>query len=245
MFNKQNIINLYSVCLFILIFFALMYVIVFNVMSSAFSTRDPKIEDLAPSQRIVSLQNSLIYTKKGFYTDSRKPKTQEITYENKQIQAFPLSYALAFLKDGINGTIQVFTTDNEEITIKAEDLANMFVILNNPEDALPPVLYSPSTKISIKNFRYLRTPHKEIIFSHLANEKRSMISLFELAGWETKIPSRIVSTDKFYLQLSAELTFTTELMSNSTGNLISVSEERNFKGKGRLHNLLYIENLSK
>ncbi|NLO26351.1 MAG: hypothetical protein GX114_09490, partial [Clostridiales bacterium] len=68
-------------------------------------------DQLVPAERIVILQNTINYSREGFYSADNKPATEDIEYKGDTVAVYPITYALDFLTKGSSGDLTVTNND--------------------------------------------------------------------------------------------------------------------------------------
>ncbi len=214
--------------------------------SSAFaatykSTMVP-FDQLTPSDRIVILQNTLNYSAEGFYTPDTKPMSQLIAYNGADTKAYPISYALSFLTNGVKSDVKVYDTSKKETIVKLDDFMGMYVIIDDFMSGNSPVLYNPKTETKIADFKSALTANNEVILSVIVEEDAPVRDLVAFAGWGENAPSRLVATDKFYVPLTKEECAVGELRGTFSGD-VNASVPGMKKAGGKINDIMYIERI--
>ena len=202
------------------------------------STMKP-FEELIPSDRIVILQNALNYGREGFYTEETKPVTESISYQEEEVQAYSISYALDFLNAEVEGMVKV-VTEAEEVEVEAEDFAAMYVIIDDFQSGNKPVLYNPETETEVVDFLYAITENGEGVYSIVTEKDDNVMALLEKMGWETTETYRLVATDKFYIPITPEDYDDGELRGSLSGSINASFPEMTIAG-GKMNDIFYFE----
>ena len=204
------------------------------------STMKP-FEELVPAERIVIVQNALNYGREGFYTEETKPVTEAISYQEEEVQAYPISYVLDFLTNEMGSTVTV-VTEAEEIAVEAEDFSGMYVIIDDFQSGNKPVLYNPETETAVVDFLYAATENGEAIYSIITEQEDNVMALPEKMGWDTTETYRLVATDKFYIPITPEDYDDGELRGSLSGSINASFPEMTIAG-GKMNDILYFERI--
>lgn len=196
-------------------------------------------DQLVPGERIVILQNTLNYSREGFYTAETKPVASEINYDGETISAYPMSYLLAFLKNGMADTVKVFNNDGSEQELTADEFKGLFVIVDFTSDAAP-ILYNPETGTKLEDFLYAITSEGEAIYSIVSGSIHNAAAVIANAGWDTDATYRYVATDKFYFPVGPEENATGEVRGTLSGAVNGSFPDLKI-ASGKINDLIYIE----
>jgi len=196
-------------------------------------------DQLVTGNRIVILQNTINFSREGFYTEESKPVTQEIEYEGETIAAYPISYTLDFLKNGSAGTLKVINNDGSEQEISAEEFAGFFVIIDFQSDA-PPVLYNPETGTVLNDFLFALTSEGEAIYSVVSGATYNAAELIANAGFDPDAAYRYMATDQFYFPVGAAENATGEVRGTLSGAVLGSFPDLKI-ASGKINDLVYIE----
>ena len=194
---------------------------------------------LVTGARIVILQNTLNYGREGFYTEETRPVAQEINYEGNTTAAYPISYALTFLKNGSSGTVKVINNDGSEQELSAEEFSGLFVIIEFTSDA-PPVLYNPETGAALKDFLLAITSEGEAIYSVVSGSTYNAAEVITRAGWDANATYRFVATDQFYFPVGSAEIATGEVRGTLSGAVNGSFPDLKI-ASGKINDLIYIE----
>ena len=144
-------------------------------------------DQLEPSERIVFLQNALNFSREGFYTAETKPQTQAVSYQSDSVEAYSMDYVLAFLSRGVEGEVTVTKSDGSTVTLAAEELAGMYVILDFTSGEAP-VLYNPASGTEVTDFFFAVTATGEAIYSVVSDSVHNAAEILNAVGWnETRL----------------------------------------------------------
>jgi hypothetical protein len=196
-------------------------------------------DQLVSAQRIVLLQNTINFSRPGFYNVENKPATEDIAYNGTTVAAYPMSYPLAFLTNGSTGDFTVTNNDGSSRTITAQDFAGLYVIIDFTSDA-PPVLYNPVSGTEIKDFLFATTAEGEAIYSIVSSSIHNAAKIIENVGWDTEVPYRYVASDKFYIPVEPNENATGEIRGTLSGAINGSFPELAIAG-GKINDVVYIE----
>lgn len=198
-------------------------------------------DQLVPGDRIVILQNTINYSREGFYTPETKPVTQEIDYGGESVAAYPMSYAIAFLNKELDGNLTLFNNDGSKMEINPEEFSGLFVIIDFTSDA-PPVLYNPDIGMEITNFHYALTAEGEAIYSVVSGSIHDTKELITKMGWDPELTYRYVATDQFYFPVGVAEVGTGEVRGTLSGAVNGSFPDLKI-ASGKINDLVYIEKM--
>lgn len=196
-------------------------------------------DQLPPAKRIVLLQNTLNFSREGFYNENNKPATEDIEYNGNTVAAYSMSYPLALLTNGSTGDLTVTNNDGSTMTISAADFAGLYVIIDFTSDA-PPVLYNPASGTEITDFLFATTAEGEAIYSIVSGSTYNATELVASVGWDTEATYRYVATDKFYIPVGPAESATGEVRGALSGAINASFPELTIAG-GKINDLICIQ----
>lgn len=196
-------------------------------------------DQLPPGNRIVILQNTINYGREGFYTPETRPVTQEISYKGASVAAYPMTYALAFLKNGSAGALKITSTSGAEQEMTAEEFTGLFIIIDFTSDA-PPVLYNPDTGAELTDFLFAVTAEGEAIYSVVSSSIHNAAELIASVGWDANATYRYMATDKFYFPVGPAEAATGEVRGTLSGAVNGSFPDLKI-ASGKINDLVYIE----
>jgi hypothetical protein len=196
-------------------------------------------DQLVPAERIVILQNTINYSREGFYSADNKPVAEEIEYNGDAVAAYPIVYALDFLTKGSAGDLTVTNNDGSTQPISAEDFAGLYVVIDFTSDA-PPVLYNPESGTELTDFLFATTAEGEAIYSVVSGSIHNAAEVIENVGWDTGATYRYMATDKFYIPVGPDERETGELRGTLSGAVNGSFPELKIAG-GKINDVIYIE----
>jgi hypothetical protein len=196
-------------------------------------------DQLVPAERIVILQNTINYSREGFYSADNKPATEDIEYKGDTVAVYPITYALDFLTKGSSGDLTVTNNDGSTETISAQDFAGLYVIIDFTSDA-PPVLYNPESGTELTDFLFATTAEGEAIYSVVSDTIHNAAEVIENVGWDAGATYRYMATDKFYIPVGPEERATGELRGTLSGAVNGSFPELKIAG-GKINDVIYIE----
>jgi len=198
-------------------------------------------DQLVPGSRIIILQNTLNYSRDGFYTEDTKPTTQEIEYKGNAVQAYPIKYTLDFLNNGLDSKVTITKTDGSTTELSAEDFSKMFVIVDFRSDA-PPVLYDPDSGTEVTDFLFALTDKEEAIYSVVAGTTYNAAELIASVGWDKNATYRYVATDQFYIPVGPAENSTGEIRGTLSGAINGSFPDLTI-ASGKINDVIYIETM--
>lgn len=198
-------------------------------------------DQVAAAERIVLLQNTLNYSRDGFYTADTKPVTKSIKHKGASVDAFPMSYTLAFLKNGIKGDLKVTNNDSSTKTITADDFAGLYIIIDFTSDK-PPVLYNPKSGTEITDFLLATTAEGEAIYSIVSGSTFKASDIIAKAGFNPQATYNFVAADKFYIPASPAENAVGEVRGTLSGAINGSFQGMTIAG-GKINDVIYIETI--
>lgn len=196
-------------------------------------------DQLIPAERIVLLQNTLNYTRDGFYTADTKPVTKDIEYKGTTVAAYSMSYPLDFLKNDIKGDLKVTKTDGSTTNITAADFTGLYVIIDFTSDK-PPVLYNPQSGTEITDFLFATTAEGEAIYSIVSGSTHKTDKIIADVGFDSQGSYRYVASDKFHIPASPAENAVGEIRGTLSGS-INGSFPGMVAASGKINDVIYIE----
>lgn len=196
-------------------------------------------DQVTTAERIVFLQNTLNYSRDGFYTADNKPVTEKIKYKGASVDAYPMRYALDFLKNSIKGDLTVSNNDGSTKTITADDFSGLYVIIDFTSDK-PPVLYNPKSGTEITDFLFATTSGGEAIYSIVSGSTYKASDIIAKAGFDPQATYNFVATDKFYIPATPAESAVGEIRGALSG-AINGSFQGMTIASGKLNDVIYIE----
>lgn len=195
-------------------------------------------DELVSAERIVIIQNTLNFGMTGFYTSETAPVTETISYNGASTEAYPISYTIDFLTNGVKGDVTVTDVDGEEIVYTAEEFKGMYVIVDFMSGD-PVVLYNPTIGTST-TLAYAVTSEGEGIYSIISDTAHNTGDVLKACGWKTDKAVRLVATDKFYIPVEPEYIEIGELRGTLSG-AITASFQDMVIASGKLNDPVYFE----
>ncbi|MDD2573796.1 MAG: hypothetical protein WCS98_07250 [Bacillota bacterium] len=196
-------------------------------------------DQLVPAGRIVILQNTLNYSREGFYNADNKPAAEDIEYNGDTVAAYPITYALDFLTKGSNGDLIVTNNDGRTQTISAQDFAGLYAIIDFTSDASP-ALYNPESGTEITDFLFATTTEGEAIYSVVSGSIYNAAEVIANVGWDTGATYRYMATDKFYIPVGPDERATGEIRGTLSGAVNGSFPDLKIAG-GKINDVIYIE----
>lgn len=196
-------------------------------------------DQLEPSERIVFLQNALNFSREGFYTAETKPQTQAVSYQSDSVEAYSMDYVLAFLSRGVEGEVTVTKSDGSTVTLAAEELAGMYVILDFTSGEAP-VLYNPASGTEVTDFFFAVTATGEAIYSVVSDSVHNAAEILNAVGWNENATYRYVATDKFYIPVGPQERANGEIRGTLSGAINGSFPDLAIAG-GKINDVLFIE----
>ncbi|MGI6225855.1 MAG: hypothetical protein ACOYJ1_06330 [Peptococcales bacterium] len=196
-------------------------------------------DQLPKAKRIIMLQNSLNFSREGFYTADSKPVTEEIEYQGKTVTAYSMSYPLAFLTNESTSDIKITKNDGSSQSITYEDFAGLYVLIDFTSDA-PPVFYNPKSGTEITDFLFATTEGGEAIYSVVSDSIYNAGEVIASVGWDTEIPYRFIATDKFHIPVQPAENAKGEIRGALSGAINASFPDMQIAG-GKLNDLLFIQ----
>ncbi|NMB40565.1 MAG: hypothetical protein GX996_01315 [Firmicutes bacterium] len=196
-------------------------------------------EELVPAERIVLLQNTLNFSREGFYNADNRPKTEEIEYNGETVSAYSINYALDFLTNGCKDELTVHNNDGSTETIAAEDFAGLYVIIDFTE-GIPPILYNPQTGTEITDFFFAVTADGEAIYSIVSDSIHKTAEIIANVGWDAGATYRYMATDRFYIPVDPKENASGEIRGALSGAINGSFPDLTI-ASGKINDVIYIE----
>ncbi len=198
-------------------------------------------DQLEPSERIVFLQNTLNFTREGFYNAENKPVVEEIEYREEKVEAYPIRYTLEFLHNPIEGDLTINNNDGSTEVISAEDFVGLYVIIDFTDDT-PPVLYNPQSSTEFIDFLFALTAEGEAIYSIVSDSIHNAAEIVAAVGWDADKTYRYMATDKFYVPVEPAENATGEIRGALSGTINGSFPDLAI-ASGKINDLVYVEAL--
>ena len=196
-------------------------------------------DQLIPTERIVFLQNTLNFTREGFYNAENKPAGEEIEYKGTTVTAYPIGYTLDFLHNPIEGDLVINNNDGSTQVLNAQDFAGLYVIIDFTADT-PPVLYNPRSNTELIDFLFALTAEGEAIYSVVSDSIHNAAGVIEAVGWDTERTYRYMATDKFYIPVGPAENATGEIRGALSGTINGSFPDLTI-ASGKINDVIYIE----
>lgn len=198
-------------------------------------------DELVPGKRIVILQNTINYSRAGFYNADNKPVAEKINYNGDTVDAYPMTYALDFLTKDNAGDLAINNNDGSVKDISAEDFAGLYIIIDFTSDA-PPVLYNPDSGRELKDFLYAVTPEGEAVYSIVSGSTHNAAEIIDNVGWAPGETYRYMAADKFYIPVGPMERKTGEIRGTLSGAVNGSFPELTI-ASGKINDVIYIESM--
>ena len=198
-------------------------------------------DQLVPAERIVILQNTINYSREGFYSADNKPAAEDIKYNGDTVAAYPITYALDFLTKGSDGDFTITNNDGSTETISAGDFAGLYVVIGFTSDA-PPVLYNPESGTELTDFLLATPAWGEAVYSVVSGSIHNAAEIIANVGWDADATYRYMATDKFYIPVGPEERATGEIRGTLSGAVNGSFPELKIAG-GKINDVIYIETM--
>lgn len=198
-------------------------------------------DQLEQGKKILFLQNTLTYSRDGFYIETTAPKSEKIDFAGKQVDAYKISYTTNLLLDGVKDAVDVYLVDGTNNKISADDFNGMYVILGNLEEGNPPTLYNPSTKTTVSDFKYAKTASDEFIYSIVSEQEINILDLLNEVGWDNAKTYRLMATDYFYIPVDPANAKTGMLLGTLSGAINANLPDITFMKSGKINDIMYLE----
>ena len=201
-------------------------------------------DQLVQGRKIVFLQNALVYTRDGFYTEATAPKSEVIKYNGENVVAYPIRYATQHLLKGIKKTVNVYTTNGDDDAVDANDFNGMYVILGDVTSGKAPILFNPVTENEIIDFKYVDTGSDEYIYSIVSEEEVRIADLINTVEWDANKTYRLMATDYFYIPVDPANAKTGMLLGTLSGAINANLPDITFMKSGKINDIMYLEQLT-
>lgn len=198
-------------------------------------------DKLDKGRKILFLQNTLTYSRDGFYTESTAPKSEKIDFSSEKVDAYKITYTTNLLLDGVKDAVEVYLTDGTNHKVEADDFNGMYVILGNLEDGNPPTLYNPATMTVIPGFKYAKTTSNEIIYSIVSEQEVNILNLLNEVAWDATKTYRLMATDYFYVPVDPTIAKTGMLLGTLSGAINANLPDITFMKSGKINDIMYLE----
>ncbi len=159
--------------------------------------------EIKHGSRLIVLQNTLVFSREGIYTQEETPVAETIKYNETDYNAYPVSAATRFFTNGLSDNITVYTADGTSQSFAGDDFNAAKVLIDDFQSGNAPILLMPDGKF-IENFDYAITENNEGIFSVVSEQEISLLDLFEKYGWDNTKTYNVVATDAFYIPVTEQ-----------------------------------------
>lgn len=201
-------------------------------------------DQLVQGKKLLFLQNTLIYSRDGFYKEDTAPKTEKIDYKGTEVDAYAMNNTTKLLLNGAGANLKVVTTEGNTISMSGEDFDGLYVILGDVTSGNAPTLYNPKTTSEVLNFRYAITDTNEVIYSIVSEEEKNIQELLSEVGWDTSNTYRLMATDYFYVPVEPEIAKTGTLLGALSGAINANLPDIKVMKSGKINDIMYIEELT-
>ena len=200
-------------------------------------------DKLKQGKKLLLLQNTLIYSRDGFYKEDTAPKAVEIEFESNKVKAYPIEWTTKLLLEPINGDVKVTNTKNEITTVPGNDFNGMHVILGDLSEGKAPVLFNPNTNTTIKDFKFAIMPDGEAIYSIVADNEKNIQDILREVNWNPDRTYRMMATDYFYIPLTKEETKTGVVKGTLSGAINANIPDVILIKNGKINDIMYFEEM--
>ena len=200
-------------------------------------------DKLTQGKKLLLLQNTLIYSRDGFYKEDTAPKVVEIDFESNKTSAYPIEWTTKLLLEPINGDVKVTNTKNEVTTVSGNDFNGMYVILGDLSEGKAPVLFNPNTNTTIKDFKFAIMPDGEAIYSIVADNEKNIQDILREVNWNPDRTYRMMATDYFYIPLTKEETKTGVVKGTLSGAINANIPDVILIKNGKINDIMYFEEM--
>lgn len=200
-------------------------------------------DKLTQGKKLLLLQNTLTYSRDGFYKEDTAPKAVEIDFESNKVSAFPIEYTTKLLLEPINGDVKVVNAKDESIVVKDNDFQGMYVILGDLTEGKAPILFNPSTNTTIKDFKFAIMPNSEAIYSIVADNEKNIQDILKDVNWNPDRTYRMMATDYFYIPLTKEETKTGVVKGTLSGAINANIPDIKLIKNGKVNDIMYFEEM--
>lgn len=201
-------------------------------------------DQLVQGKKLLLLQNTLVYSRDGFYKEDTAPKTEKINYNGTEVDAYAMTNTTKFLLNGVGAALKTVTTDGKTTSISGEDFNGMYIILGDMTSGKAPTLYNPTTNTEVLNFRYATTDINEVIYSIVSEEEKNIQELLSEVSWDTSKTYRLMATDYFYVPVEPEIAKTGTLIGALSGAINANLPDIKVMKSGKINDVMYLEEVT-
>lgn len=201
-------------------------------------------DQLVQGKKLLLLQNTLIYSRDGFYKEDTAPKKEKIDYKGTEVDAYAMNNTTKLLLNGLGANLKVVTTDGNVSSVSGEDFNGLYVILGDMTSGIAPILYNPTTNTEIVNFKYAVTETNEVIYSIICEEEKNIQELLSEVSWDTTKTYRLMATDYFYVPVEPDIAKTGTLIGALSGAINANLPDIKVMKSGKINDVMYLEEIT-
>lgn len=159
--------------------------------------------DIQHGKRLVILQNTLVFSRKGIMTEDEAPVPEVISYNDADYNAYPMAAVTKFLVEELSGTVTVYDTDGASVSFEAADFEAASVLIDDFQSGNSPILLA-ADGAAVENFDYAVMESGEVIFSIVTEQEVNVNEYLQKFGWDNTKTYNLVATDVFYIPITPE-----------------------------------------
>ena len=159
--------------------------------------------DIQHGKRLVILQNTLVFSRKGIMTEEEAPVPEVVSYNDADYNAYPMAAATKFLVAELSGTVTVYDTEGNSSTFAAADFEAASVLIDDFQSGNSPIILA-ADGTAVENFDYAAMESGEIIFSIVTEQEVNVNEYLQKFGWDNTKTYNLVATDVFYIPITPE-----------------------------------------
>ena len=159
--------------------------------------------DIQHGKRLVILQNTLVFSRKGIMTEDEAPVPEVISYNDADYNAYPMAAVTKFLVEELSGTVTVYDTDGASVSLEAADFEAASVLIDDFQSGNSPILLA-ADGAAVENFDYAVMESGEVIFSIVTEQEVNVNEYLQKFGWDNTKTYNLVATDVFYIPITPE-----------------------------------------
>lgn len=159
--------------------------------------------DIQHGKRLVILQNTLVFSRKGIMTEDEAPVPEVVSYNDADYNAYPMVAATKFLVEELAGTVTVYDTDGNSSAFAAADFEAASVLIDDFQSGNSPILLA-ADGTAVEKFDYAAMESGEIIFSIVTEQEVNVNEYLQKFGWDNTKTYNLVATDVFYIPITPE-----------------------------------------
>ncbi len=160
--------------------------------------------EIQHGKRIVILQNTLVFSREGVFTEAETPVHETLNYNGTDYMSFAMADVAKHLIQQPTGNVKVYTAEGAEITFDAAEFLEARILIDDFQSGNKPVIYDPIKSVADEGFLYAIMENGEVIFSIVTEDEVNVNECLQKFGWDNTKTYNLVATDVFYIPITPE-----------------------------------------